>query len=162
MKSPTLQSILLAAGLLLAIPSVASAQQYDGGSDMSPGPIGQVLNGLNPANWKMPQMKMPKMKLPQLPKMGQLLPTKQEKKRVIEKKNGFVDEVSQTAKNSWKRTKETLNPMRLIPAGFKQNRTTEPAPKKEGGFFSNLFLPSKETPPKSATPSDFLRQDPVR
>ena len=147
----TLRSSILAI-VLLAFPMSVSAQN----DAAAPGPIGRMMHGLNPMNWKMPQMKMPK-----LPTMKNLLPTKQEKKRVIEKKNNFVDEVSQTAKKSWQRTKKTLNPMNYIPAGFKQNRTVEPAPKTEGGgFFSGLFSPT--TPKKSETPNDFLRQDPVR
>ena len=40
--------------------------------------------------------------------------------------DSLVSEVSTTAKKSWTRTKEALNPMRLIPAGFRQNSETKP------------------------------------
>ena len=122
----------------------------------SPGvnPFGQMMSGLNPANWKMPQLKMPSM--------SGILPTKNEKDRVIKKKNGLVEEVSNTAKQSWQRTKNTLNPMRLIPTGFKQNQQTTPAPKKEGGFFSNLFSPKPAAKESNQSVTDWLKQDPVR
>jgi len=147
------RSLIAATLVMLAFGSPASAQPSVDGTGSQPGPFGQMMQGLNPANWRMPEFK--------LPKMSNFLPTPKEKKRVIEKKDGFVDEVSKTAKNSWRRTKETLNPMRLMPAGFKQNRQTQPAPKKQGGFFSGLFGP-RESPQKSSTPSEFLKQDPVR
>lgn len=157
MKSISLKVVLLAA-VLIALPASASAQAPGGDG---PGPFGQMMNGLNPANWKLPQMQMPKMKMPQMPKFGQMLPNKQEKQRVIEKKNNFVSEVSQTAKNSWKRTRETLNPMKYIPAGFKQNRTPKPKT-NQGGFFQGLFGPREQTPTKPSSPSEFLRQESIR
>ena len=153
MKSISLKVCLLTAALI-ALPSNSHAQAPGGDG---PGPFGQMMNGLNPANWKLPQMKMPKM---QMPKFGQMLPNKQEKQRVIQKKNNLVDEVSQTAKNSWKRTRETLNPMKYLPAGFKQNRTPKPKT-KQGGFFQGLFGP-REPAPKPASPSEFLSQEKIR
>lgn len=116
-------------------------------------PLTSLMQGLNPANWKMPKLKMPTM--------DKFLPTKSEKDRVITKKDGLVQEVSKTAKKSWQRTKDTLNPMKLIPVGFRQNQQTTPAPKKEGGFFSGLFGPKEEAAPTSSV-TDFLKQDPIR
>ncbi|MEO1615750.1 MAG: hypothetical protein AAFV88_07885 [Planctomycetota bacterium] len=119
----------------------------------APSPISKMMNGLNPANWKMPKM----------PTMDRFLPTKAEKDRVITKKNGLVQEVSMTAKKSWQRTKDTLNPMKLIPAGFRQNSTSEPKPKSEGGFFKSLFspFPKKDDTAKNSV-TDWLKQDPIR
>ncbi|TWU02418.1 hypothetical protein [Stieleria varia] len=116
--------------------------------DTGPGPLSQLASGLNPMNWKMPSF-------------GKLLPSKDEKERVVKQKDSLVTEVSNTAKRSWKRTKETLNPMRIIPAGFRGDSTPAPAEKKEGGFFSSFMKPAEEekTP---ATPIGFLRQDPVK
>ncbi|MCO8121121.1 hypothetical protein NHH03_05175 [Stieleria sp. TO1_6] len=114
----------------------------------------RMMSGLNPANWQMPKMKMPTM--------DQFLPTRQEKDRVITKKDGLVTEVSDTAKKSWTRTKETLNPMKLIPAGFKQNSQTTPAPKKEGGFFSNLFAPKAAETEQAPSVNAWLKQEPIR
>lgn len=122
-----------------------------------PNPLMRMASGLNPMNWKMPKMKMPTM--------DTFLPTKQEKDRVITKKDSLVTEVSNTAKQSWQRTKDTLNPMKLIPAGFRQNGETKPAPKPESepGFFSRLFSPF---PPKeeesTQSVTDWLKQEPVR
>lgn len=121
-------------------------------------PMTRMLSGMNPANWTMPKLKMPTM--------STFLPTKQEKDRVITKKNGLVAEVSDTAKKSWQRTKDTLNPMRLIPAGFKQNAQTAPATPEaqQGGFFSSLFAPFPKSDDADTKPSvnDFLKQQPVR
>jgi hypothetical protein len=113
-----------------------------------------MMDGLNPANWRMPPFKMPTM--------GSLLPTREEKDRVITKKDSLVTEVSDTAKKSWTRTKNALNPMKLIPAGFRQNSQTKPAEKKPG-FFSSLLapFPKKKTEP-APTVTDWLKQEPVR
>lgn len=172
-----LRSCLAAAFTLVSL-SVAVAQdpvinpqfptgtQLPGGSLSSgetapqlPGsPFTRMMSGLNPANWKMPKFKMPSM--------SSMLPSKDEKQRVITKKNSLVDEVSMTAKKSWQRTKTTLNPMRLIPAGFRQNSETKPAPapKQEGGFFSWLFspFPAGNDQPEASTVTDFLKQEPIR
>lgn len=120
-----------------------------------PNPLVRMVNGLNPANWTMPKLKMPTM--------STFLPTSEEKERVITKKDGLVSEVSSTAKKSWTRTKQALNPMRLIPAGFRQNSESKPATGKKPGFFSSLFAPY---PPEESEPAqsvtDWLKQEPVR
>lgn len=146
-KLPVL--ILLIA--LLPLTSAAAAQEPDADPQLPGTPLAGMFSALNPANWKMP-------------KMSTFLPSKKEKERVITKKNSLVDEMSITAKQSWQRTKTTLNPMRLIPAGFKTNSQTKPAPKKEGGFWSNLFAPFPKSDRELDKPdvNDFLRQDPIR
>ncbi|OYP36586.1 hypothetical protein [Rhodopirellula sp. MGV] len=114
-----------------------------------PSPVSQVMNNLNPMNWKMPSL-------------GSILPNKEEKDRVITKKNNLVTEVSTTAKKSWQRTKETLNPMRLIPAGFRQNTTTAPAEPKSESFFSKLLNPFPPKEEESPTVTEWLKQDPIK
>ena len=105
-------------------------------------------------NWKMPKVPMPKF--------SNMLPSKQEKERVIKKKDGLVAETTQTAKNTWNRTKNALNPMQFMPAGFKSNQTKQPAPstkKKEGGFFNGLFSPfPPEDKAAKPTVNEFLKQ----
>ena len=136
--------------------STALGQETDTDPELPGNGFTQMVSGLNPANWRMPQFKMPTW--------DGILPTKEEKSRVITKKNSFVDEVSTTAKKSWHRTKSTLNPKRFMPAGFKQNTSTQPE-RKEPGFFSRLFAPYPESPePEMDTKSvtDWLKQDPVR
>ncbi|KAA5545924.1 hypothetical protein FYK55_03150 [Roseiconus nitratireducens] len=145
------QTLILAALFAFAAGPLAEGQEPDLADAPAPGPIGRMMNGLNPANWQMPKLKMPTM--------DRFMPTRDEQDRVITKKNSLVDEVSKTAKSSWTRTKDTLNPMKLIPAGFKQNQQTEPAP-KEPGFFSRLFFPEPERDTTSV--NDFLKQDPIR
>ena len=143
---------LLLAGLAFLSPISANAQD-PGMEPMLPGnPLTRMMSGLNPANWNLPKMKMPSI--------DKFLPTKQEKERVITKKDSLVTEVSQTAKQSWQRTKDTLNPMKLIPAGFKQISTTTPTLPSEGGFFSRLF--SGGQPKQKQTVNDWLKQEPVR
>ncbi len=118
-------------------------------SDTGPSPLSRMASGVNPMNWKMP-------------KLGNLLPSKQEKEQVVEKKDSLVSEVSNTAKRSWKRTKDTLNPMRILPAGFRGESSQPAAKPKEGGFFSSFLSPSSEEKKPEATPIGFLRQDPVK
>jgi hypothetical protein len=147
---------LIAATLIVSVPT-AGAQE----ADMQPlppaNPFVRMVNGLNPANWNLPKF--------QMPSFGKILPTKREKKRVITKKDSLVDEVSNTAKQSWQRTKETLNPMRLMPAGFRQNQQPAPARREsQGGFFQKLFSPFSGQPaePEAKSVTDWLKQDPVR
>ena len=95
-------------------------------------PVGRMMQGLNPANWKMPQFKMPTIK--------SIMPGQEDKDRIIQRKNGLVDEVKGTAMRSWAKTKETLNPMRLIPSSFMGGSNDGQQPVKQtGGFFSNLL-----------------------
>lgn len=114
----------------------ASAQDVE-----KPSAFSQMTSKLNPANWKMPSF-------------SSVLPKTNEKERIIERKDSFVDEVTGTAKNSWQRTKAALNPMKLLPAG---NKTPSPE-KKEPGFFSRLFSPPAASQ-NSETVTDFLKQD---
>lgn len=149
--------ILLASLTLLSVAN-ATAQEPAMDPQLPGNPLTRMMSGMNPANWTMPKLKMPSM--------SRFLPTKQEQDRVITKKDSLVTEVSNTAKKSWQRTKDTLNPMRLIPAGFKQGAETTPAPpaKQEPGFFSRLFSPFPEPAEQSAssTVTDFLKQDAIR
>lgn len=108
-----------------------------------------ALGRLNPANWKMPQFKMPSM--------GRILPGQQEKDRIIEKKDGLFGEVSNTAKASWKRTTEALNPMKMFTAGNRTSQKTEQKP----GFFKRLFTPP-QTNSTPATVTEFLKQDRIQ
>jgi hypothetical protein len=112
-------------------------------------PFGQMVNSLNPANWKMPSFQG-------------LMPQTQEKAKIKKKKDGLVDEVGKTASSSWNRTKEAFNPQKLNPANFftasaKSPADTTPAPKKPG-FFQSLFSPSVPQD-ENATMSGFLNQD---
>ncbi|QDV44584.1 hypothetical protein Enr13x_44520 [Stieleria neptunia] len=144
--------------MMLASFTNASAQDSATEPQLPGNPLTRMMSGLNPMNWQMPKLKMPTM--------STFLPTSDEKERVITKKDSLVDEVSTTAKKSWQRTKETLNPMRLIPAGFRQDSQTSPAPepKQQGGFFSNLFspFPKSEDEEVNRSVNEFLKQEPVR
>ncbi|WP_147868756.1 hypothetical protein [Stieleria maiorica] len=162
-RTIALTCVLFLTAMTVASPPHASAQDPTSQDPTTepalPGnPLTRMVSGLNPMNWQMPKLKMPTM--------SSFLPTKQEKDRVITKKDSLVDEVSTTAKKSWQRTKDTLNPMRLIPAGFRQNSQTTPAPqaKQQGGFFSNLFAPFPKSADEDTSHSvnDFLKQEPVR
>ena len=166
----SVQGFVLALMVLVLTPAIAEAQMTGNtGSGNSGSGFGQFLHGLNPANWKAPSMSLPKMQMPkmqmpklQMPKMGSILPTQKEKKRVIQKKKSFVDEVSTTAKNSWKRTTEVLNPMNLVPASMKGGTK-----KKSGqsGFFGGMFSPASNITPSNqppSTPAEFLGQEPIR
>ena len=105
----------------------------------------RLVNGLNPANWKMPDFKS-------------ILPGQDEKTRIKKKKDGLMTEMTTTASNSWTKTKEVLDPQKLNPARMfsasnKTNSTREEPAKP--GFFRSLFTPD---PPekKDLTVTDFL------
>lgn len=119
---------------------------------VEPSPLGQVVNGLNPANWKMPEWKMPSLK--------GLLPNQEEKARITKKKDGLFSEVGKTVSNRWAKTKETFSPDKLNPVNFFQAsaRTNVTPAKKEPGFFSSLFSPGQEDVKSDTTVSDFLGQ----
>ena len=117
----------------------------------APSAIGKWVSNLNPMNWKRPEFK--------LPSFGDLMPGQGEQDRIIQRKDGLVSEVGASAKNSWQRTKEAFNPMKVLPAA---NRTPSPSPSgtEKPGFFKRLFTPPP--PPQAATVNDFLKQDRIQ
>ena len=134
-------------------PSFVSAD-----SPVTEGPFTRMAKGLNPANWTMPEFELPKFNAPSMPSFKTMLPGQEEKRRIVKKKNGLVDEVSQTASNSWNRTKDAFNPMKM--ASWRPFGGNEAPPKPESkspGFFSSLF---QAAPPeaKPTTVTDFLGQ----
>ncbi len=141
-------AILLASNL-----SDAHAQSTASGSTTPT--MGQFFSNLNPMNWQMPQMKMPDFR--------SMLPGQEEKTRIIQKKDGLMNDVKTTASNSWQKTKEVLdpkklNPMNLFPASPTPTTTSGT---QQPGFFSSLFAPGKpvqQEPQEIATVGDFLAQ----
>ena len=153
----TIKHIALGAALtmvLCADLSIATAQETATAQKEEPITIGQMASGLNPMNWKMPQWKMPNFR--------GMLPAQEEKARIKKKKDGLLSEVTQTASNSWSRTKDALNPQKLNPANFftASARTPSTSEKEETkpNFFSSLFTPAEEPADSNATVTDFLRQ----
>ena len=149
MKTRLNSMLALTATLLLASTLAPSAAQAD--TVIEPSPASKLVQNLNPANWTMPQWKMPDFK--------SLLPGQQEKTRIKKKKDGLFTELTDTASNSWAKTKEMFNPQklspaRMFPASARTPRQSEPA---KPGFFKSLFTP--EPPEKEVeTVTDFLRQ----
>ena len=131
-----------------ANPRIVSADSPDAGD-----PFTRMAQGLNPANWT-----MPKFNMPSLPSFKAMLPGQEEKQQIIKKKDGLVDEVSKTASDSWGKTKDALNPMKL--AAWKPFGGDSPPPtsaEKSPGFFSSMFgAPEPEGKPTTA--NDFLKQ----
>jgi len=110
--------------------------------------------GFNPLNWKMPKFQAPKM-----PSFGSLLPGQSDKQRLTKKKDNLLTDVGATARKSWAKTKEVLNPAKLNPANlFKPASPSPPTSKKEPGFFSSLFS-TPEPPDRIGDVNEFLRQD---
>ena len=136
-------------GLTAALLLAWTLEQTPASADtvIGPSPMARLVNGLNPANWKMPDFRS-------------ILPGQDEKTRIKKKKDGLMSEVTTTASNSWTKTKEVLDPQKLNPARMfpASNRTNskneEPA---KPGFFRSLFTPE---PPKKevSTVSDFIGQ----
>ncbi len=154
MKTRLNSVVGLTAALLLAWTlnqTPASADEV-----IEPSPMSQLVSGLNPANWTMPQWKMPDFR--------SIMPGQEEKVRIKKKKDGLFTEVKTTASNSWTKTKQVLdpqklNPARMFPASTRTpSRQTEPA---KPGFFQSLFTPA---PPvkKPSTVNEFLDGDRVK
>ena len=122
-------------------------------SPVTEGPFTRMAQGLNPANWTMPKVNMPSM-----PSFKKMLPGQEEKRQIIQKKDGLVEEVSKSASNSWNKTKDALNPMKLAswrPFGGEETSPQAPA-EKSPGFFSTLFQgPVVEE--QRSTANDFLK-----
>lgn len=115
-------------GSLLLDQSTASAQEPTN-------PFAKMAQGLNPANWKAPSMpKAPKFRLPSF-----LVP-QDEQNRIVERKDGLMTDVKNTASRSWQRTKETFNPAKLNPMNMFAGMSGPPKEKSSSpGFFSNMF-----------------------
>lgn len=136
-------------GLTAALLLVWTTQQPAAFADelVPPTPMQRIAHGLNPANWTMPDFRS-------------LLPGQDEKARIKKKKDGLFTEVSETASNSWTKTKEMfnpqkLNPARMFPASARTPSSNEAANKP--GFFQSLFAP-KPAEKEVSTVNDFLRQ----
>ncbi len=112
-----------------------------------PSPMAGMFSNLNPANWTMPDFKG-------------MLPGREEKARIVEKKDGLFTEVRKTASTSWSRTKEVFNPQKLNPVNFlpASSRTASPAQEAKPGFFKSLFTPAPPEPERVETVQDFLKQ----
>ena len=147
--TPNSRNVIVALSLVMAM--IAAAPNATADEYQPQTPVGRMMKGLNPANWKMPTMKT-------------FLPAKEDKDRIIKRKDGLMTDVKQTAARSWTKTKETLNPMRLIPTGLfagsgaSTERASEPVQK--AGFFNSLMGNNQaDVQQTSTTVNDFLRQN---
>jgi hypothetical protein len=134
----------VALSFVLSLSSITTATAQESGA----APMGP----LNPANWKMPSFKMPTFQ--------SLMPGNDEKARIKKKKDGFFQEVTQSASNSWTKTKQVFNPQKLNPVNYFTASAKSPAKPEadKPGFFSSLFAPHP-VEQESGTVTDFLRQD---
>ena len=112
---------------------------------------------LNPLNWNLPSFKTPQWKMPNF---GSLLPAPEDKERIIKKKDNLFTDISSTAKSSWQRTKEALDPQKLNPMKmFATSDSPETSAESERpGFFRSLFA-APEPEERVANVNDFLGQD---
>ena len=110
-------------------------------------PVGKFMQGINPQNWKMPTLQ-------------NILPGQIERDQIKKQKDGLVQEVANSAKRSWQKTKDTLNPMKMLQNKmFGGNTGTQPAAQKQGGGFFSSLLGGGEADAKTASGvNDFLRQ----
>lgn len=135
----------LTAALLLAWTLNQSTARAD--ELVPPTPMQRLVNGLNPANWTMPNFRS-------------ILPGQDEKARIKKKKDGLFTEVSDTAANSWAKTKEMFNPQKLNPARMFPASARTPSSREASnkpGFFQSLFSP-QPAEKEVTTVNDFLKQ----
>ncbi|GAA4470089.1 hypothetical protein [Novipirellula rosea] len=142
MNQATTKIAVSVIALVLAF-NINTAKAQSPSSDSSMPTMGEFMSGLNPMNWKMPNFKS-------------LLPGQDETARIKQKKEGLVSEVTQSASRSWQRTKEVLDPRRLMPAPSTTPKDDSP------GFFASMFGGAKSAEEieaeRVATVSDFLAQ----
>ncbi|WP_442505972.1 hypothetical protein SH528x_004791 [Novipirellula sp. SH528] len=122
--------------------NISTAKAQSPASDSVMPTMGEFVSGLNPMNWKMPNFKS-------------MLPGQDDTVRIKQKKDGLVSDVTQTASRSWQKTKEVLNPRRLLPAPSATPKDDSP------GFFASMFgakSAAETETDKVATVSDFLAQ----
>ncbi|MGB0598954.1 MAG: hypothetical protein ACPGLY_19895 [Rubripirellula sp.] len=139
--------LLLALNFGLASPSSFADEV------VPPSPVERLARGLNPVNWQMPKWKMPDL--------SSLLPGNEEKARIKKKKDGFFGEVSNTASNSWNKTKaafspDKFSPMQIFPASSRTPSKTAVKPKR--GFFESLFSPLPAREESNETVNQWLNQ----
>src|SRR6056297_2956780 len=147
----TMACRLVAGPLCILLMAIALGADARADEFVPPSPVSRLAHGLNPANWS----------LPKLPDLRTLLPGSQEKARIKKKKNSLVEEVSKTASASWQRTRQALDPQKLIPMRMfpASARTPSAQPTaKEPGFFSSLFSFGKSSQDDEMTVNGFLRQ----
>ena len=140
-RMKSLVGLTAAVALALAVSQNAMADEV-----VKESPMATFARNLNPANWKMPNFRT-------------LLPGQDEKARITKKKDGLVSEVSQTASNSWNKTKQMFSPERMNPARMFTASARTPSTKEKSdkpGFFRSLFAPPEPEP--SSTVTEFLRQ----
>lgn len=145
--------LLVASRIAIVVAAVTLLESVDGSRAVAddviqPSPMAQMLSGLNPANWKMPNFKS-------------LLPGKEEKTRIKQKKDGLLSEVTQTASSSWTKTKQVFNPQKLNPINYFPASARTPSsnqPEPQPGFFRSMFFPPSEPVKENETVTDFLRQ----
>lgn len=144
-RRPTRFAVLaILASLTLVLTANANAHADE------PAPMGP----LNPMNWKMPELKMPSFK--------SILPGAEEKTRIKKKKDGLFSEVTQSATNSWNRTKEVFNPQKLNPTRFftaSSKTQSKNTGQTKPNFFQSLLSPAQPEVNEPSSVTDFLRQD---
>ncbi|TWT89185.1 hypothetical protein [Neorhodopirellula pilleata] len=121
-------------------------------AQQQPSALSKVAQKINPVNWKMPSLRLPNFLVPNT-----------EQDRIVQRKNGLVQDVKETSAKSWQRTKQIFNPARLNPmnllAGPNGADTTPKDPDKPG-FFSSLLSPGPAEPTERvATVNEFLGQE---
>lgn len=146
-------------GLLVIVIALAATIQPNTASaqNAAPNPISNAASKLNPMNWKMPTFPKTRLRLPNF-----LVP-KTDQERIVQRKNGLMDDMKATTAASWKRTKEVLNPARLNPMNLLAGPSKSPSEPKSPGFFSSLFgapaSPQASQPEERvATVNQFLSQ----
>lgn len=119
-------------------------------SAQQPGPVSKVAEKINPANWKLPSFRLPNFLVPQ-----------DEQSRIVQRKDGLVQDIKGTASRSWQRTKATFNPARLNPMNLFAGAAgpSNNGGEKKPGFFSSLLSPPVSQPTERvATVNEFLGQ----
>lgn len=138
--------------ILLVMVGFAALSFDNVSAQQQPSMVSKVAETMNPTNWKMPSFRLPSFLVPN-----------NEQERIVQRKNGLVQDIKDTSSRSWQRTKQIFNPARLNPmnllAGPNGDSATPKDPNKPG-FFSSLLTPGPSEPTERvATVNEFLGQD---
>lgn len=153
---------------MLVITGVTVALSSGGGgvwadSPSGPGPVARFADELKPAGWDLPEIDAPRWNLPSI---GSVLPGRPDRPRIIRKKDSLFDEVAQTAKQGWWKTKATLHPRRFYPDRLfadrgeptRQRSAADSSRDGSPGLLRSIFGGDDRQPERVATMEDFMNR----
>ena len=147
--------------IVLTAASSAAGRHLQAEPPSQPGPVARLAGRLKPTNWDLPEIAAPGWNLPSI---GEVLPGQADREPIIRKKDSLLDEVAETAKEGWWKTKARLRPSRLHPAELfdsqrpaQEDRWAGKADDDPPGFLQSFFG-GNQPPDRGVTIDEFMNQ----